>query len=165
MSDESDQAPAIDDDEPLRIPDIERRVRRILVPVDASEGSQLGMAWADLIAETIGAEIIVVVAFNPPITIRRRGLLQTEHLQVEMEEDAKEVATEAAQLFLDRGRNARALVVRGEAAEAILETAESESVDLIVMGRRGLGKLRGLLVGSVSERVARHASVPVFLAS
>lgn len=165
MSDESDKAPAIDDDEPLRIPDIERRVRRILVPVDASEGSQLGMAWADLIAETIGAEIIVVVAFNPPITIRRRGLLQTEHLQVEMEEDAKEVATEAAQLFLDRGRNARALVVRGEAAEAILETAESESVDLIVMGRRGLGKLRGLLVGSVSERVARHASVPVFLAS
>ena len=165
MTDERDQAPAIDEDEPLRIPDIERRVRKILVPVDASPGSQLGMAWADLIAETIGAEIIVVVAFNPPITIRRRGLLQTEHLQVEMEEDAKEVATEAAQLFLDRGRNARALVVRGEAAEAILDTAESESADLIVMGRRGLGRLQGLLVGSVSERVARHASVPVFLAS
>ena len=166
MSDDGVQAPAIDDDEPLRLPDIERRVRRILVPVDASEGSQLGMAWADLIAETIdGAEIIVVVAFNPPIAIRRRGILQTEHLQAEMEEDAKEVATEAAQLFLDRGRTARALVVRGEAAEAILETAESESADLIVMGRRGLGRLQGLLVGSVSERVARHASVPVFLAS
>ncbi|MGH2597346.1 MAG: universal stress protein [Actinomycetota bacterium] len=165
MSDESVQAPAIDDDEPLQIPDIERRVRKILVPVDASPGSQLGMAWADLIAETIGAEIVVIVAFNPPIAIRRRGVLQTEHLQAEMEEDAKEVATEATQLFLDRGRNARALVVRGEAAEAILETAESESADLIVMGRRGLGKLRGLLVGSVSERVARHASVPVFLAS
>jgi nucleotide-binding universal stress UspA family protein len=165
MSDDDVQAPAIDDDEPLRLPDIERRVRRILVPVDASEGSQLGMAWADLIAETIDAEIIVVVAFNPPMAIRRRGILQTEHLQAEMEEDAKEVATEAAQLFMDRGRTARALVVRGEAAEAILETAESESADLIVMGRRGLGRLQGLLVGSVSERVARHATVPVFLAS
>ena len=165
MSDDDPQAPAIDDDEPLHLPDIERRVRRILVPVDASPGSQLGMAWADLIAETIGAEIIVVVAFNPPMAIRRRGILETEHLQVEMEEDAKEVATEAAQLFIDRGRNARAVVVRGEAAEAILETAESESADLIVMGRRGLGRLQGLLVGSVSERVARHASVPVFLAS
>ncbi len=165
MSDDGVQAPAIDDDEPLRLPDIERRVRRILVPVDASEGSQLGMAWADLIAETIDAEIIVVVAFNPPMAIRRRGILETEHLQAQMEEDATAVATEAAQLFMDRGRNARALVVRGEAAEAILETAKSESADLIVMGRRGLGRLQGLLVGSVSERVARHASVPVFLAS
>ncbi len=49
--------------------------------------------------------------------------------------------------------------------EAILQTADDEHVDLIVMSRRGLGRLQGLLVGSVSERVARHANVPVFLVS
>jgi nucleotide-binding universal stress UspA family protein len=163
MSDDSN-TPALDDDE-LRIPDVKTTVARILVPVDGSPGSQLGMAWADMIAGTTGAEVIVIVAFNPPIAIRRRGNLETEHLQTEMEDDAKEVATEAAQLFMDRGRNARALVVRGEAAAAILETAESQDVDLIVMGRRGLGHIKGLLVGSVSERVSRHADVPVFLAS
>ncbi len=53
----------------------------------------------------------------------------------------------------------------GEPVEAILETAAAEHVDLIVIGRRGLGRLEGMLVGSVSERVARHATVPVFLAS
>ena len=110
-------------------------------------------------------QVIVAVAFNPPMAIRRRGILQTEHLQVEMEDDAKELATEAAQLFLDRGRRARAVVVRGDAASAILEVAEDEDVDLIVMGRRGLGRLKGALVGSVSEKVTRHATVPVFLAS
>jgi nucleotide-binding universal stress UspA family protein len=161
----SDDSKTPEDDEELRIPEIKTTIARILVPVDGSPGSQLGMAWADMIAGTTGAEVIVIVAFNPPIAIRRRGNLETEHLQTEMEDDAKEVATEAAQLFMDRGRNARALVVRGEAAAAILETAESQDVDLIVMGRRGLGHIKGLLVGSVSERVSRHADIPVFLAS
>ena len=154
-----------EEEAPLAIPTIDASIRSILVPVDGSPGSEIGMAWADLVARTVDAEVIVVVAFNPPSAIRRRGILETEHLRIEMEADAKEVATEAAQLFLDRGRRARALVVVGEAAEAILETAESEQVGLIVMGRRGLGRLQGLLVGSVSERVARLASVPVFLAS
>ena len=154
-----------DDDEALRIPDIDGSIERILVPVDGSPGSEIGMAWANLVARVADAEVIVVVTINPPSAIRRRGILETEHLRIEMEEDAKEVATEAAQLFLDRGHRARALVVVGDPVEAILETAAAEHVDLIVIGRRGLGRLEGMLVGSVSERVARHATVPVFLAS
>ena len=164
MSDE-DPHPAVDDEEPLEIPPIGRPIGRILVPVDGSAGSERGMAWADAVADITGAEVIVAVAFNPPMAIRRRGILQTEHLQVEMEEDAKELASEATQLFLDRGRRARAIVVRGDPATAILEVAEDEDVDLIVMGRRGLGRLKGALVGSVSEKVTRHATMPVFLAS
>jgi len=163
---DDEPTPTVDDDEePLGIPQIDRTIERILVPVDGSTGSELGMAWADGIADVTGAELIVTVAFNPPIAIRRRGILQTEHLQVEMEDDAKELATEATQLFLDRGRRARAIVVRGDPATAILEVAEDEEVDLIVIGRRGVGRLQGVLVGSVSEKVARHAKVPVFLAS
>jgi nucleotide-binding universal stress UspA family protein len=166
MTDDPAVPDVIDDEEAsLAIPEIDASIGSVLVPVDGSPGSEVGMAWADLIARTVDAEVIVVVAFNPPSAIRRRGILETEHLRIEMEADAKEVATEAAQLFLDRGRRARALVVVGDPAEAILETAQSEQVGLIVMGRRGLGRLQGLLVGSVSERVARHASVPVFLAS
>jgi nucleotide-binding universal stress UspA family protein len=163
---EDPMVPTEDGEEaPLAIPEIDRSIDRILVPVDGSPGSEIGMAWADLVARTAGAEIIVCVGFNPPSAIRRRGILETEHLRVEMEEDALEVATEAAQLFLDRGHRARALVVVGDPAEAILQTAEAEEVDLIVMGRRGLGRWEGLLVGSVSERVARYATVPVFLTS
>ena len=152
------------DEEPLEIPELQD-VHRILVPVDGSTGSEQGLAYANLIAGLTGAEVVVVVAFDPPLAIRRRGILQTEHLQVSMEKDARELATEAAELLVERGRSARAVIVRGHAAEAILDTAESEHVDLIVMGRRGLGRLRGAIVGSVSERVARHAEVPVLLAT
>ena len=62
---------------------------------------------------TSRAEILAVVACDPPVTIRRRGILEVEHLRVEMEEDAKEIATEAAELLLARGLRVRGIVVVG----------------------------------------------------
>lgn len=163
--DEPDPATHAPEDEPLQIPVLEASIRTILCPVDGSAGSELGLAWTSEIARVRDAAIVVAVAFDPPYAIRRRGILETEHLRTEMERDATELAQEAVELLRARGHRARGVVVRGEPAEAILQVAEEEGVDLIVMGRRGLGGLKGLLVGSVSERVARHATVPVFLAS
>ena len=153
-----------EDEEPLQIPEIHGEVDRILVPVDGSPGSERGLAYADLVARATGAELVVVVAYDPPLAIRRRaGPLEVFHERAEMEQEAKDLAAEAVDLFTGRGHTARAIVVRGDPAESILEMAERERVDLIVMGRRGLGRLAGLLVGSVSERVARHSNVPVLL--
>lgn len=164
MSDEQKSAHGAEE-EPLRIPELKRSVDTILIPVDGSPGSELGLAYADLVARIANAKLVVVVAYDPPAAIRRRGILQVQHLRAEMEDDARALAIEAAQLLIDRGRDARAVVVKGDPSEAILQTADDEHVDLIVMSRRGLGRLQGLLVGSVSERVARHANVPVFLVS
>lgn len=55
-------------------------------------------------------------------------------------------------------------VLEGPAAEAILRVAEVRKVDLIVMGTRGLGQLKGLLLGSQSQKVLAHAPCPVLLA-
>jgi nucleotide-binding universal stress UspA family protein len=150
-------------DEALRLPDLDRGLDRILVPVDGSEGSERGLAVAAMLAGRVGAEVIVVVAFNPPVTVRRRGTIATEQAHSEMERDARELAEEATELLVERQLQARGLAVEGDPVEAILESAGREGADLIVMGRRGLGRLQGLLVGSVSERVARHAEIPVLL--
>jgi nucleotide-binding universal stress UspA family protein len=152
-------------EEPLQIPDIKGAVEKILVPVDGSPGSEKGLAYASMLAAITKAELVVVVAYDPPLTVRRRGILQAQAAKSEMEDDAKELAQEAAQLLINRDHKARAVVVRGDPVEAILEIADSEGADMIVMGRRGLGRLAGLLLGSVSERVARHAGIPVLLAS
>ncbi len=153
------------EEEPLRLPDLGHGLDRILVPVDGSPGSERGLALAAALADGLDAEIMVVVAFNPPVTVRRRGTIATEEAQSEMERDARELAEEATTLLVERGLRARGVAAEGDPVEAILESAERERADLIVMGRRGLGRLQGLLVGSVSERVARHAEIPVLLTS
>jgi nucleotide-binding universal stress UspA family protein len=51
----------------------------------------------------------------------------------------------------------------GDPSEVIIETAQRLAVDSIVMGRRGLGRLAGLLLGSVSQKVATHATCVVIL--
>jgi nucleotide-binding universal stress UspA family protein len=153
------------EDRPLALPEIRTEVRTLLCPVDGSPGSEKGLAYASLVADLTGAEVVVVVAFNPPVAVRRRGIPATQHAREEMEEDARILAGEAVDLLAGRGVRARALAVEGEAVEAILDSAKAERADLIVMGRRGLGRLKALMVGSVSSRVAEFAEVPVLLAS
>ena len=107
---------------------------------------------------------MIVVAFDPPMTVRRRGILLVEQARQEMQEDATELAEEAATLLIQRGNRARGIVVRGDPVQAILETIDSEEPDVVVIGRRGLNQFEGVMLGSVSQRVASHARVPVLLA-
>jgi len=54
-------------------------------------------------------------------------------------------------------------ILEGAPAEAILDVANARKSDLIVMGSRGLGRLRGALLGSQSQKVVQHAPCPVLI--
>jgi nucleotide-binding universal stress UspA family protein len=80
--------------------------------------------------------------------------------------DREAAITQAAQSFLERTKDAlraqgvaeiSVLVEHGEPADSILEAAHREHADAIVMGSRGLSDLKGVLVGSVSHKVAHRA--------
>jgi nucleotide-binding universal stress UspA family protein len=71
---------------------------------------------------------------------------------------AERLVNAAAQQAQARGvREARTLVREGDPAKAILEVAQGEGVDLIIMGRRGMSDLAGLLLGSVTHKVTHLA--------
>ena len=53
------------------------------------------------------------------------------------------------------------VVLRGEPASALIDYANNAGVDLIVMGRRGRGRMEGLVIGSVSAKLTSHANCPV----
>jgi nucleotide-binding universal stress UspA family protein len=53
------------------------------------------------------------------------------------------------------------VMVGGDPAEAILDQAKREKADMIVMGSRGFGELKGLLLGSTSHKIAAHAGCSV----
>lgn len=158
--------------EPVVIPD-PPRPRKILVPFDGSHTAERALAWSLLSGKNNDAEVIVLVAFDPPITVRGRGAAYVEEMKASLEAEAKELAEESVALLNDRGVNARGVIIRGEVGRAILETADEESVDLIVLGRQGLtheagagatlDKFRALMSGGVAEKVSRHANVPVLM--
>jgi nucleotide-binding universal stress UspA family protein len=61
------------------------------------------------------------------------------------------------------GIQARAVLKRGDAATEILEFAQEESIDLIIVGSRGLSQIRNLLLGSVSSKITHYASCSVLV--
>ena len=60
-------------------------------------------------------------------------------------------------------RNVTARVCAGDIADEILDIAEAENADILVMGRRGLGRMREALLGSVSQKVLHHADCTVVI--
>jgi nucleotide-binding universal stress UspA family protein len=54
-------------------------------------------------------------------------------------------------------------LLEGPAADAIISVVEARNADLVVMGTRGLGSLKGLLFGNVSTKVTHYATCPVLV--
>jgi nucleotide-binding universal stress UspA family protein len=70
---------------------------------------------------------------------------------------------EAASILAGAAVQAETIVRIGKPAEEILDAAEEGGFDLVVLGHRGMGAARRFLMGSVSERVVRHATRPVLV--
>lgn len=114
-------------------------IDRVVVGVDGSPASRAALDWAVGLAGLCGAEVIVVHA---------RGLLDRLH------EGATAPAPPAATRWVERD---------GNPVEVLLEAAEHERADLVVVGSRGLGGYPELLLGSTSTQVAQHAPCPVVI--
>lgn len=120
----------------------------ILVGVDGSANSTRALTWAARLAAHVGAELLAVHAV---------GLLD----QLTPDQVREDFETEwCAPLDAGDVRSRRELV-DGPPAMALLRTAEEQSVDLIVIGSRGVGGFPELRLGSTSLHVVQHATVPV----
>jgi nucleotide-binding universal stress UspA family protein len=160
-------------DAPVALPEV-NTPRRILIPFDGSHNAERALSWVRLIATRADAEVVVVVAYEQPLTMRGRGAAYVETVRDELADEAMHLATEAVDLLAGTGVSARGVVVKGEPARAILDTADDEECDVIVIGRHGLtAELRGvasaldrfrdLLQGGVTDKVTRHATIPVLV--
>lgn len=135
---------------------------KILVAVDGSEQSLRAAGLAGKLARRMHADICVVTAFDPiPDFIGDPDRQRIVSGQMSQSEDAIQKGLEA---IGDIEGKIEEEIIEGPAAEAIIRIAETRGNDLIIMGTRGLGQLRGLLLGSQSHKVLAHAPCPVLLA-
>jgi nucleotide-binding universal stress UspA family protein len=136
-------------------------VSAIVVGVDGSEGSIRALRFALDEARVRGVELRVVHAWHIPPAIFGSGWAPTT---VDLDEYRKLAEASLARALADAGVDDTALAVtpvlrEGEPVDVLC--AEAAHADLVVVGSRGLGGFRGLLLGSVSQQVVHHAPCPV----
>lgn len=136
-------------------------VRRILAPIDGSEHADRALDYALELAEQLGAEVEILTVV--PETVETPEWMREYTLK--MKEEGERMISKAAEGA--RGAHPNVTVTKeleeGYAAEKILETVKRRNFDLIIMGNRGLGLVRGLLLGSVSSRIVNQAEIPVLI--
>lgn len=140
------------------------RWKRIVVGVDGSEYSRLALGWASETAGEYGADLLVVSVWTPPPPMIDppygsfpwgADINPTENAQAMLERNLQEVFEAGPPTFL------RTQICEGNAAKVLIDL--SEDADLMVVGSRGLGGFKGLLLGSVSQSVAAHADCSVII--
>ena len=141
-------------------------INTILVPSDFSADSNKAFTWALEMAEKWGARIellhVVPTPNYPPLALLD-GSFNPAGYQVSLRADAE---TQAKELVSRAGKPTVSIdtkVLVGTPFSDICQTAEQDQADLIIMGSHGRTGMRHMLLGSVAERVVRHASCPVLV--
>ena len=137
---------------------------KILVPVDGSRASLRALKFAIDHAKARAASSILVINVQNLGTLglpEGPGVMPAEWIELEEERAGLEILKEPRALCEQAGISHAARVERGGVAATIDRVTRDEQVDHIIMGTRGLGGVRGLLLGSVATQVLHLVDVPV----
>jgi nucleotide-binding universal stress UspA family protein len=135
----------------------------LVVAVDGSECSMQALSWAEELAKVAPAPVFHLVhSCQLPIPIAEAQAFQYPALLAQSREDGNALLKRAAEQ-MKPGATVRYHLTDGHPVDAVLEVADNEKADLIVVGRRGLGRAVGILLGSVSTAIVHGAKVPVLV--
>ena len=137
-------------------------MERIVVGIDGSEASRRALNWALEKARRRQCQVDAVHAWQPPYLVGY-PYAGSEPGPVTYEQAAKETLDGVVDGADTSGLAAPVsrILRLGHPAETVVDQAKG--ADLVVVGSRGLGGFRGLLLGSVSQQVAHHAPCPVVI--
>ncbi|MFA6849442.1 MAG: universal stress protein [Selenomonadaceae bacterium] len=135
-------------------------IKNILVPVDGSDGSDRAIEQAILLGQACEAKINFLYVAN----------INQLAINACLSDAILEAVTKAGNVILDRamqkvpeGVACEAFSETGSPAVIILDFAADNDSNLIVMGSRGLGVVKGVLLGSVSQYIVEQAKCPVLV--
>ena len=139
--------------------------KKICCAVDLSEPSWLATELAAELAKESHSQLSLVHVHAPPPPAASDVLVSSRAV---LEDEEREAVERLEEWRRDAERHAhvpvRAVVRVGDPATEIVEYADEEGCDLVVVGTHGRGGIPRLVLGSVAERVVRHAHVPVLVA-
>lgn len=139
------------------------RLRKILCPIDFSEDSTAAMRVAIRIANERGAELVLAHVFQLPTTLVSEQPILPSEMYTTLAREAKRGLDDALAhaAYLGAGRVTGALETGAAWAELVEMLERDPSFDLVVMATHGRGGISRVLLGSVTEKVVRHAPCSV----
>lgn len=139
-------------------------MKRILFPVEDLNISDKTLALAVELGQNSGAEILIlhVQPYNELTSYPYARLVEP------WEQEAFNLASEqivenAVKKFVESGLVVSTRIVSGDPAHEILECAEKENCDMIIISTHGMSTLRRFTLGSVTNKVVLHANIPVLI--
>lgn len=137
--------------------------QRILVLVDGSAHALNAVKTAKWIAKSAGQNArVTLLHVNPTITMNEVAL-GVDNLDRRQEEEGRKILEEASQILAGAQLQYESEYSFGNPDKIICEKAKEGNFDLIVMGSRGLGLFKEILIGSVSHNVIQDAHCPVLI--
>ncbi|MGD9710542.1 MAG: universal stress protein [Thermomicrobiales bacterium] len=132
----------------------------------ATDGSADGNAGAELLCQHHAGpyDRVTIAVVTPSLQLPEADLRLPPGETADHDRVAEAIASETAQRLEEAGYRVTVSLLHGDPAEEIIRLAETTNADLLVLGQKGIGALRRLLIGSVAATVGRRSAVPVLLA-
>lgn len=137
-----------------------QQIERVLVGVDGSDNSRRALEWAVTLAAGFGAEVVAVHAAGLLTHIGEGAPVPSHSHRKELQDTFESVWCAPLR---QSGVKYRTVLMEGPPVLALLDAASEDEVDVIVVGRRGVGGFAELMLGSTSHQVAEHAACPVLI--
>jgi nucleotide-binding universal stress UspA family protein len=136
---------------------------KILVPVDGSNTSFKALGVAIELSQRIGSQVTVLLVMEdvPKIYIESQKLL--DQFLLARTEEGKKILAKCKQDAENKGVTIKTEFRDGNPAQVILEVSKKQGYEMIIMGTRGLGGFKGLVLGSVSNKVAHSSKCSILL--
>ena len=138
-------------------------MRSIVVGTDGSPGAKAAVERAANIAKGSEARVHLVTAYPDIPSSREMIASSAKSDRIDLRQVAEGVLTRAGRGLEEQGIEFEAHAIEGDPAHAIIEVAEQQAADLIVVGARGLTGLQRFLLGSVSSKLSHHSPISLMV--
>jgi nucleotide-binding universal stress UspA family protein len=149
------------------------QIKKILYATDLSKNSSFAFLYATDVARKHNAKIVILHAIEPIPAYAAAYTGITDELKLKQQEETAEEIRQRLGVFCEKAEAeigtpcvelvSKVLVPRGHPPEEILNAADKEGCDLIVLGTHGKGFLAHTFLGSVSNAVLHRTQKPVFI--
>jgi nucleotide-binding universal stress UspA family protein len=136
---------------------------KLLVPIDGSDNSFRALDHAIFLSKKITARITAlrVMEYLPLVYVQSQRTMDT--ILSKYLEESESILKKSIDIGEKKGVRIESKLKKGDAASNILNYSKKEDYDTIIMGRRGTGKLRQLVLGSTSTKVLNHSDCTVVI--